>query len=64
MLAFQRANPKYGQVGKNDGAANEFVLLPTCLETMLSKNILVKAKRDQAPGWLSEITYATQRLKP
>ena len=29
-VAFLRANPKYGQVGKNDGGKNDFVLLPGC----------------------------------
>ena len=52
---FARANPKHGQVGKNDGAKNDFVLLPGCLETLLKTNILVKAKRDEVPGWLGEI---------
>ena len=55
LLSFMRANPKYGQVGKNDGAKNEFILLPECLSTLLSSCILQKAKRDQAPGWLEEI---------
>ena len=56
-MSFQRANPKYGQVGKTDVAAGgiELELLPSCLENMLKNNILLKAKRDQVPGWLAEI---------
>jgi len=45
MIAFARAQPEFGDVGKN---SEEFVKepLPGCLETMLQKNVLVKAKRD------------------
>jgi hypothetical protein len=40
-LAFSRANPKYGQVGKSDVAAGgiEMDLLPGCLESLLKTNI-------------------------
>jgi len=55
LMAFQRANPKHGQVGKSDGTKNDLITLPTCLETLLSSCILQKAKRDQAPMWLAEI---------
>jgi hypothetical protein len=45
-LAFARANPKHGEtIG---GVVNTEVLepLPACLESLLSKNILLNAKRD------------------
>ena len=45
MLAFQRANPKFGSVGHNTSASVEFPL-PGCLETLLKKCLLVKAKTD------------------
>ena len=43
MLAFARANPKFGQVGHNASAAFP---LPGCLETLLKKHLLTKAKTD------------------
>ena len=60
MLAFQRANPKWGEVGSNakafsiraDGSVREekqtetYVLLPGCLETLLKDVLLKKAKTD------------------
>ena len=56
LLSFQRANPKYGEVGKNDPAKNkDMVELPTCLENLLKGTILSKAKRDEAPAWMAEI---------
>ena len=45
MLAFFRANPKFGTVGNNDGAAVANPL-PGCLDNLLKKNLLKKAKRD------------------
>jgi len=63
MLAFMRGNPKYGQVGKNDGAKNEFILLPDCLSTLLNSCILQKAKRDQAPAWMAEIVSSADCQK-
>jgi hypothetical protein len=54
MLAFAKANPKFGQLGQNtvDKVANP---LPGCLETLLTKNILTKAKRDEMPALIKKI---------
>jgi len=54
MLAFAKANPKFGNVGHNtiEAATNP---LPGCLETMLTKNILTKAKRDEMPALVAKI---------
>ena len=46
MLAFQRANPKFGEVGHNDASAVANPM-PGCLETMIKKNLLTNAKRDK-----------------
>ena len=60
MIAFQRANPKWGEVGSNnkafsiraDGSVREekqtetYILLPGCLETLLKDVLLKKAKTD------------------
>ena len=62
-LAFARANPKHGQVGANDGAKNDFVMLPGCLENLLKTCILQKAKRDQVPGWMAEIATSADVQK-
>ena len=64
-LAFSRANPKYGQVGKSDVAAGgiEMDLLPGCLESLLKTNILVKAKRDNVPAWMDEIVSSAECQK-
>ena len=61
-MAFQRANPKYGQVGKSDASAGgiDLMLLPECLESLLVSNILVKAKRDQVPAWRDEIARSAE----
>ena len=40
LVAFHRANPKF----EEDGSAPE--PLPACLESLMTKNILVNAKRD------------------
>ena len=45
MLAFHRAQPKFGTVGHNDAKAVS-APLPGCLETLLKKHILTKAKTD------------------
>jgi hypothetical protein len=37
------------------GDKNDFVLLPECLELLLTNHILHKAKRDEAPKWVEEI---------
>uniref|UniRef100_A0A7S2CRY1 EF-hand domain-containing protein n=1 Tax=Haptolina brevifila TaxID=156173 RepID=A0A7S2CRY1_9EUKA len=42
MIALARANPMLGEVGHKDPTDP----LPGCLDSMLQKNILVKAKRD------------------
>ena len=42
MIALARANPKLGEVGFKEPTDP----LPGCLDSMLQKNILVKAKRD------------------
>ena len=47
-------------MGKSDGTKNDLVLLPGCLETLLNKCILQKAKRDQAPGWLQEMVASAE----
>ena len=48
MLAFHRANPKFGEMAA-DGSTNTDVAepLPECFYNLLTKNILVKAKRDE-----------------
>jgi hypothetical protein len=61
MLAFERANPKYGQVGMTaktfqvgaDGdsvrklaPSQTWITLPGCLETFLKECLLKKAKTD------------------
>ena len=43
MLAFHRANPKFGQVGFERAAAAP---LPDCLEQLLTKQLLKRAKQD------------------
>ncbi|KOO22536.1 hypothetical protein Ctob_006009 [Chrysochromulina tobinii] len=45
MLAFQRANPRFGEVGYTDAAAVANPL-PGCLEALLRKSLLQSAKRD------------------
>ena len=47
MLAFQRANPKYGEM--EGGEMNKEIVepLPGCLESLLTKSVLVNAKRDE-----------------
>lgn len=42
QLSFFRANPRYGEVGHEHEAPNP---LPGCLENMLTKSLLKKAKR-------------------
>ena len=44
MIAFQRANPAFGQVGQERQAETP---LPGCLETLLAKHLLKNAKRDR-----------------
>ena len=61
MLAFQRANPKFGEVGFNNKSFQvdqtgdkvralkpkmEWITLPGCLETLLKDVLLKKAKTD------------------
>ena len=46
MLAFQIANPKFGEVGHNDEKAVG-APLPGCLESMVKQKLLVNAKRDK-----------------
>ena len=43
QLSFSRANPRFGEVGKEHEAPNP---LPDCLDSMLTKCILRKAKSD------------------
>ena len=43
MLSFSRANPRFGEVGREHSAE---VTLPQCLETLLKRNLLTKAKQD------------------
>ena len=45
MLAFERANPKFGSVGHNT-AESVGSPLPGCLETLLKKHLLTRAKTD------------------
>ena len=45
-LSFQKANPKFGEVGHNTEAAVSSPL-PGCLETMVRQSLLVNAKRDK-----------------
>ena len=46
MLAFQKANPKFGSVGHNTEAAVSSPL-PGCLDTMIKQSLLTNAKRDK-----------------
>jgi hypothetical protein len=43
MLAFHRANPRFGTLGHERDASH---LLPECLESLLDKQLLKKAKQD------------------
>ena len=43
QLSFSRANPRHGEAGREHEAAQP---LPGCLEAMLQKNLMKKAKRD------------------
>ena len=43
MLAFHRANPRFGEVGREREAAHP---LPGCLEQMLQKHLLKRATQD------------------
>ena len=52
MLALQKANPKFGEVGHNTSV--EFPL-PGCLDTLLKKSILKKAKSDNLAKTLKRI---------
>ena len=45
MLAFHRANPKFGTVGNNEETAVEYPA-PGCLDHLLKKCLLQNAKRD------------------
>ena len=42
LLSFFRANPRFGEAGRKDAAHP----LPGCLEQMLTKSVLKKAKQD------------------
>ncbi len=46
MLAFQRANPKFGSVGHNTSKAVASPL-PGCLEKLVKTSLLGNAKRDK-----------------
>jgi hypothetical protein len=52
MLALQKANPKFGSVGHNTSV--EFPL-PGCLDTLLNKSILKRAKSDNLAKTLKRI---------
>ena len=52
MLGLHKANPKFGEVGHNDSV--EFPL-PGCLDTLLNKSILKKAKGDNLAKILKRI---------
>ena len=54
MLAFQKANPKFGEVGHNTSASVP-APLPGCLDTLLNKHILKKAKTDTLAKTLKRI---------
>ena len=54
MLAFHKANPKFGDVGHNTEASVPFPL-PGCLDTLLNKSILKKAKSDDLAKILKRI---------
>ena len=51
-LALQKANPKFGSVGHNTSV--EFPL-PGCLDTLLNKSILKRAKSDNLAKTLKRI---------
>ena len=58
MMAVYRQNPKYGTVGNTTSKDGGDVLvhpLPGCLETLLTKSILTKAKTDQLTKTLKRI---------
>ena len=55
MLAFARANPKFGEVGHTDASAVELPL-PDCLQQMLTKCLLQSAKRDSIVAVKASIT--------
>eukprot|EP00966_Prymnesium_polylepis_P156806 3623286-Prymnesium_polylepis.1 len=44
LLAFHRANPQHGEVGRSQEVAEP---LPGCLEALLDKQLLKRAKRDK-----------------
>ena len=54
MLSFHRANPRFGEVGRERTAAAP---LPGCLEGMLQKQLLKRAKRDS----LAKVKIMVQR---
>jgi hypothetical protein len=54
MLGFQKANPKFGEVGHNTEASVPQPL-PGCLDTLLNKSILKKAKTDTLAKVLKQI---------
>ena len=49
MLAFHRANPKFGEAGYTDASAVSSPL-PGCLEVLLKKSLLQSAKRNAVAG--------------
>jgi len=54
MLAFARANPKFGEIGHTDAAAVASPL-PGCLDALLKKSLLQNAKRDAVAGVKAQI---------
>ena len=54
MLAFARANPKFGEVGHTTVEAVAHPL-PECLETLLKRSLLQSAKRDVVAGVKAQI---------
>ena len=57
LLAFHRANPKFGEAGHEHEASTP---LPGCLESLLSKQLLKKAKRDTLAKVKRELMRDTQ----
>jgi hypothetical protein len=46
QLSFSRANPNFGEAGHDQKRGMTVLALPDCLEQMLHKNVLQKAKTD------------------
>ena len=47
LIGFHRANPKFGEMDGEEMNKEVLEPLPGCLESLLTKNILVNAKRDE-----------------